>query len=1004
MGLVAVEARAKEQIRLADQPALSPDGSLLTFAWRGEIWTVPSSGGAARQITRHSGADGEPEFSPDGSQIAFISERSGSKQVYVMPVEGGPPEQLTHHTAGFTLHGWYADGRSLLVSGQRDHFWRDAERFFRIQREGRAAEELLFDDYGGSGALSPDAKRLLFTREGPAWWRKGYHGSQAAQVWMYDLEAKTFARHVDHDRGCLWPLWRPDGKAFYYVGGQNGAFNLWEHLLEDKSERQLTQLEDDGVAFPCISRNGSLIVFRQLFDLYRLTPGSAEPPQKIEIFDQGDKTAESVLRRRLTQATDVAFSVDGLDIAFIAGGDLWVMYTELREPQQITRTPEEERDPVFAPDGETLWFVSDAEGQADVWRAARGDAKKHWWLTDKFTLTRMTQDAEVEGSLRFSPDGSRLAYLKRDDLWTMNREGADPKRLVASWSALQYNWSPDGKWVVYSHSDEEFNNDVWIAPLDGARPPFNLSRHPDNESQPVWSPDGRVIAFTGRRVQDEVDIYFVWLRDEDEEKRTRDRTLEKALEKIEKTRAARAIRTSEDAKSGERAAGSTAAVAKTVTAPATAKRVDVKIDWEGIHDRMHRISIPNSSESGLVWSPDSKKLAFVGTVDGKRGTYYVEIGESLTPKSLATQIGSSARWISQGDQIVWLSSSVPASLTSAGKASDYRFLAYQEVDVAARHRAAFDLAWRTMRDFYYDERLGNRNWDAIRRKYADTAAACGDEASLANVINLMLGELNGSHLGYTPRRESANAPPIAPVPPGTPTPPATPAPATPAPSTASTWSEVTPHLGLRFDPAHKGPGLRVRDVVTGSPADQKKSLVVAGELVLAIDGKTVDPTMDLTHVLNGRLERDIQLQVKNAEGKERHVTLRPISYLALRPLQYEKWVRDNRTSVEKLSEGKLGYLHVRAMDASSFQRFEEELYSAGSGKSGLVIDVRNNGGGSTTDHLLTALTQPVHAITVAAAVCRVIRRTARSMRRGASRSSCSAIRTVFPTRRFSAMP
>ncbi len=695
---------------------------------------------------------------------------------------------------------------------------------------------MLFDDVGGSGALSPDGKRLLFTREGHAWWRKGYHGSQAAQVWLHDLEAKTFTKLLDHDRGSMWPMWRPDGKGFYCVSGQDGTFNLWECALEDKTQRQLTQLEDDGAVFPCIARNGSLIVYRQLFDLYRLNPLSAEPPQKIEIYDTGDWTSEPVVRRRLSQATDVAFSPDGLDIAFIAGGDLWVMDTELREPKQITNTPEEERDPVFSPSGSTLWFVSDAEGQTDIWRAFRSDEKKHWWLNEKFTLVRITRDADVERDLRFSPEGSRLAYIKgRGDLWTLSREGENPQRMLAAWNAPQYDWSPDGKWMVYATSDEDFNNDVWIAPLDGSRAPFNLSRHPDNEYQPAWSPDGRAIAFTGRRVQDEVDVYFVWLREEDEEKRTRDRTLEKALEKVDRIRSGRSSRSGAASSSQTGAAEGSAAetagsssASRPSSSAAASRSVEVKIDWEGIHDRLHRISIPNSTETGLIWSPDSKKLAFTSSIDGKRGTYYVELGESLTPKQLSTQTGRGARWISQGDQILWQANSLPASLTGAGKATDYRFVAYQVVDRPARNRAAFELAWRTMRDSYYDERLGNRNWDAIRRKYTDMAAACGDESSLATVVQLMLGELNGSHLGFIPRRESSGGPPAIepptiPPPPGTP--PATPAPPEATTENASNWNEVTPHLGLRFDAAHKGPGLRVRDIIPGSPADQKRSKV-----------------------------------------------------------------------------------------------------------------------------------------------------------------------------------
>jgi tricorn protease len=197
------------------------------------------------------------------------------------------------------------------------------------------------------------------------------------------------------------------------------------------------------------------------------------------------------------------------------------------------------------------------------------------------------------------------------------------------------------------------------------------------------------------------------------------------------------------------------------------------------------------------------------------------------------------------------------------------------------------------------------------------------------------------------------------VPPPTPTPPGT----DPTP-TAQTWTDVTPHLGIRFQDDYPGPGLKVRDVLPGGPADHKKSRVLPGEIVVSIDGKEVTPTTDLTAILNGPLARDILLKVKNAEGKEREVTLRPIAYQSVRALLYEKWVADNRKLVEKASGGKLGYLHISAMSMLSFYRFEEELYSEGFGKDGLVIDVRENGGGSTTDHLLTALTQPAHAITV----------------------------------------
>ena len=1025
LALVAMSATAtsgadqspREPVRLANQPSLSPDGQTLAFSWGGDLWTVPVAGGKARPLTRSSANDRDPEFSPDGKSIAFVSDRNGSPQPYVMPAEGGVPRQVGFHTAGYGVEGWSADGKSLLVTASRDHHWRDAERFFLLSTEDRSAEVPLFDAAGKAPNLSPDGKTLLFTREGTQWWRKGYRGSQDSQIWSYDREAKAFKQVLAPTGGALWPLWRPDGKAFYYVGVHRGAFNLREHDLATGADRALTEFTDDSVVYPCLSRDGSTLVFRHLFDFYRLQPESKTPATKIEIVREADDSRDPIERKVLTTASQVAFSKDGLEIAFIAGGDLWVMDTELREPKAITRTAEEERDPVFSPKGDAILFVSDQNGQADIWKAEKADAAKDWWLNTAFKLDRLTEGPEVEADLKWSPDGSKVGFLRdRGDLWVMNPDGKDAKRLVESFEAPRFDWSPDGKWLVYDKSDDDFNSDVWIMPLDGSKPPFNVSRHPDNEGNPVWSPDGKVIAFTGRRVDTEVDVYFVYLREDDEDRSDRDRTLEKAIEKMKTRRTggrpsgpgrgpgmARTKNAEEPAPNRAQGddAPAPAANADGAAKPADEpkKPVEVVIDFDRLHERIHRVAVPNSTENGLFWSPDSKKLAFTGTVESRPGVYTIEFPGQLQPRLLTASAGSQARWLESNNQIVWLSAGVPASFNPSGGGGGapapapvaaaapagrgfgggrgagsapaaeepsgnrgetaYRFRAPQEIHWPGKYRAAFDLAWRTMRDRFYDGNLGNRNWDAIRRKYSDMAAEAPDGDTFAIVVNLMLGELNGSHLGFTASR-NAEPDPAGPEPPGAPGPGARRG----ASGPAARWSVVTPHFGLRFEPEGKGPGIKVRDVIPGTPADHKGTKIHAGETLMAVDGTGVDPAMDLTKVLNGPLDRDVRLTIRNAEGKDRDVVLRPIPFEAVRGRLYDKWIADNRKAVDKLSGGKLGYLHIRGMDFPSFYQFEQDLYAAGSGKDGLIIDVRENGGGSTADHLLTALTQPHHAITV----------------------------------------
>ncbi len=487
---------AEERIQLANDAALTPDGKTLLFAYRGGIWSAPVAGGTARPVTTDSASETDPKVSPDGQTLAFISDRTGSRQVFLMPLAGGTPKQITFHTEGYSLKGWSPDGTQVLVSGVRDHFWRKGDRLFWMPKEGRTAEVALFDDYGYDPSVSPDGKRILFTREGEQWWRKGYTGSQASQIWMFNTQDKTFTKLLDPAGGARWPLWKADGKGFFYAGGQSGILNLRSYDLETKTDEALTDYKDDAVVFPTLSRDGSTLVFRRLFDLYRYDTSKKGMPEKIDLVCAPDLELGPTLRRSFSSAQEVSPSKDGLEIAFISGGDVWVMDTELREPRQVTNTPEEERDIAFSPSGDAIWFVSDAAGQTDLWKAERSEKEKFWWQNSKFTLSRITDDAHSESQIRFSPEGSKVAFNKNEDLWVSDAAGKEPKRFRALRDAAQFDWSPDGKWLVYATGDDDYNSDIWVAPLDGSREPYNLSRHPDNDMSPKWSPDGRMIAFT----------------------------------------------------------------------------------------------------------------------------------------------------------------------------------------------------------------------------------------------------------------------------------------------------------------------------------------------------------------------------------------------------------------------------------------------------------------------------------------------------------------------------
>lgn len=907
------------EIRLQSTATITPDSKKLAFAWAGDIWTSSLQGGEASRLTYHPAPDDTPKVSRDGKFVFFNSDRTGSKQVFRIPIQGGNAEQITFHSEGSSLQDLHPTKPVILVRGYRDHSGRRPYRLIEKSLDPNRDEEIIFDANARYGRYSPDGKKILIVRDGAPTYRKGYEGAQASRIWLYDLTEETFTEPVKDKTGCRYPIWAPDGKSFYYVTSRSGAHNIWYHQFDKESDRQITQYPNDSVFAPTISADGKTIVYRHLFDLQRISTQGKSKPEKINLYHRTTLKHPKSETLTFRSTRDATVTPTGLEWAFEAGGEIWAMDTVLKEPNQLTTSPALESDIYFAKNGKYIYYKKDNGVMVNYWRMSKTNSKEFWWNADSFDHEPITKGPKPKSNFSLSPNEEQIAYVEYPGtLYLAKPDGSEARKLIEGWDSPSYVWSPNSKHIAYAVEDYNYNSDIYIIATDGKSEPINVSRHPDSDYSPVWSPDGKILAFAGRRHSTQTDLFFVHLRRETHFRSDRDAKIESARRAMAKDPQYKEEKKDETTE------------AETQRPKKEDEKEEDPIDFEDLHKRIQRIPLNGMSLSRLHWMPGSKNLTF----QSGGSIHRVEAKAGAKPAAIAKASGPIIRY-NENDKIYLVANGVPSFFTK-GRLSSYAFTIPMDRDRAQYQRMGFKVAWRILRDRFYDKNLNNRDWDKIRKKYELAAANAPTANEYGRVMALLLGELNASHMGFYPNDFPKQW------------------------KFDEAWRSYTPHLGVRLDKKNQ-----VTFVHPNGPADRPGSRIHVGDRILKVNDQAIRSDVSLTRTLNGRLDRDIHLSVKGEKDKTpREVIIRPISYSQARALAHSAHLDERNTRVKNASKDKLGYLHVARMMWDEFEKFEHHIYERGAGKNGLIIDVRDNGGGFTCDHLLTVLTQPLHAYTV----------------------------------------
>jgi tricorn protease len=926
--LVADPASAQDTDPFMRQPAISPDGETVAFSYQGDVWTVAAGGGRAVRLTVHEAYDGHPYWGPDGRRIGFVSDRYGNDDVFVMSADGSTPERLTHHSTDDGLSGWTPDGRLLFDTRRTFAQAEWGQEIYSVDASGGTPDRLL-DAVGYAPAMSPDGRFVALERGANATDKKGYEGPADKDVWVYDTENDAYRQLTGFEGNDYKPTWGGP-RTLYYVSEQDGTYNLYrQRLAEDgTAEGEAEPLTNfDGAGVRTFSVGGGRVAFERQTDVYVMNAEAGAEPRPLDVSVPADYRFDPVETKAYdSNVRNYAVSPNGDQVAMVIRGEIFLREAGEDETRtvQLTDHAYRDRDVQWLSDS-TLAFTSDRNGQYDIYRLESADPE-HTDLYEalQHRVVRLTETEADERNLVVSPDREKIAFRRgaanymEGELITAALEGGDlagETVLLDSWSIpSDYTWSPDGKWLAYSRSDLDFNAEVYIHAADGSREPVNVSQHPRGDGSPIWGPQGDKLAFVSERSGNDYDVWFTWLQEEDWEKTRRD------WEEAE----------------GDEGAGDEGAADDAAEEEAEA----VQIDFEDIHARVERVTAVPGNEAEPVVGTDGERFYFVAGRDGRTTDYDTDVDlysikwdgsdrQRLTEGGLSPR---SVRLGADGESLFFLHSDGRVAQLAVADASLTRlaFQASMEVDHEEEQKQIFREAWRAIDQAFYDPNFHGSNWDSLRTVYRPMAMNASTTRDFQAVINRMLGELNASHMGfYTGDR-------------------------------AETQSDRTGRLGVELDPVDAG--VEVQRVVPRSPADREASTLRVGDVITAVNGESVAEAGNVYALLNGTVDEKVLLSVTGADGEERTVRIRPTG--DLEEELYREWVENRKTLTEEYSDGRLGYVHVEGMNWESFEHFERELYASAHDKEGLIIDVRYNGGGWTTDYLLTVLNVRRHAYTV----------------------------------------
>ncbi|PZP48785.1 MAG: peptidase S41 [Pseudopedobacter saltans] len=913
-------------------PSISPDGKNIVFGYKGDIYRVPTEGGAAIPLTLGESQEMMPVWSHDGKYIAFASDRYGNFDVFVMPASGGETIRLTTNSAADYPYDFTPDNKKVLFASSRNAPAKSIRFNYAIFKNlyevpVSGGRPMLVSAAGSDNAhFNSKGDKIVFQDskgyEDP--WRKHHVSAITRDIWVYDLPTKTYSQISDFAGEDREPLFSSDDQSVFYLSEKKGTQNLFKRNIASGSETQLTSFKDNPVRH--LSRaNDNTLVFSWNGEIYSLKEGGQPFKIPVQIMSE---TRENIVKNTpvMGSVSEFVLSPSGKEIAYVNRGEVFVSSIEGKFTKRITNTPSQERMVEWSADGKAVIYSAERNGSWDIYKTTIVSPKEqNFFAATLLKETPVIATEKDEFKPKYSPDGKSIAYIEeRNVLKVYNLESKTTKTLLPFGHNYSYSdgdwdfaWSPDSKWLLVDDQKGYFSsNNAALIKADGTGKIVNPINSGFGEGNNKWGLGGKMFTYESDKLgrkslatqgSRESDIYaaffdkksydqFILSKDDYDlikDKNEEGKDKKKDSSKIDPDH----IVFKDDSKS-------------------------TNLDWKDIDQRIVRLTINSSSIADYVLNKDASKLYYLSAFE-KGYDLWVTDPRTHDTKILVKLGGSpSGLEMSKDGKSLFVSNrgSLVKVDATTGAMTPISIDADMALNPAAERSYIFEHAWRQVEKKFYDTTLHGINWKYYHDNYARFLPHINNNYDFQELLSELLGELNGSHTGGRYRPMFAN-------------------------------SDATATLGLLYDETYTGKGLKVTEVLASGPFDKVDSKLKAGDIITAIDGVAVADSVDWASLLNRKAGRITSVSIAGKSDE----TVRPISVGEEGELMYARWTKRMEKLVDSLSGGKVGYVHVRGMNDGSFRETYDQVMGKMRDKQALIVDTRFNGGGWLHDDLNTLL-------------------------------------------------